>query len=104
MTGKVELMYIHQVKVGNERVIVGYVFYKTNLWQTNLPFRISIIVLMVVVGVAFIAVLISFLVTKFNLKERLENSGGHARYAEQSEYRGLLCGSVTYNIALDELN
>ncbi|KAF6040376.1 PLXNB3 [Bugula neritina] len=80
-----------EVKVGNKRVKVGYVFYKTNIWLTNQTFRISMIVLMVVVGVALIAVLISFLVRKFKLKERLhntfklnaENSRGHARYAEQ---------------------
>jgi len=51
------------------------------------------IVLMVVVGVALIAVLIYCLVKKFYLKERLgktlevdaENSGGHARYIKQGE-------------------
>ncbi|KAF6040418.1 hypothetical protein EB796_001268 [Bugula neritina] len=80
-----------EVKVGNKRVNVGYVFYKTNIWQTNPAFRNSMIVLMVVVGVALIAVLIYCLVRKFKSKERLwknldvdaETSGSHARYVKQ---------------------
>ena len=54
--------------MGSIEVSVGYVYYKTNIWDDNEAFRIAMICLMVIVGLAIIGVIIFVLVRKYRRK------------------------------------
>ena len=57
--------------MGSIEVSVGYVYYKTNIWNDNAAFRIAMICLMVIVGLAIIGVIIYVFVKKHRRKSKM---------------------------------